>query len=166
MLAAGRAEICLINRFGARPNLFATIILETAVGRLRVCVFAAFWLARPHLATATRQPPRCKQEQHCQGAAKMCHCRRRAVTQKVNVLNPANTNEYVVFQTVSGGQLRFLGLSIRRITRATTGHRFLLPEYYQLLIKTPSGEGVFNKQPRGKPRGIDRQDDHTRVGRL
>ena len=72
---------------------------------MRFCGF----LARPHLATATRQPARCKQEQHRQGAAKTYNRTRRALTQKVNVLNPANTNEYGVFQTVSSGQLRFPG---------------------------------------------------------
>ena len=63
---------------------------------VRFCGF----LARPHLATATRQPARCKQEQHRQGAAKTYNRTRRALTQKVNVLNPPNTNEYAVFQTV------------------------------------------------------------------
>ena len=66
------------------------MILETAVGRLRVCVFAAFWLG-----ATTRQPPRCKEEQHRQGVAKTYNRNRSALTQKVNVLNPPNTNEYV-----------------------------------------------------------------------
>ena len=73
---------------------------------VRFCGF----LARPHLATATRQPARCKQEQHRQGVAKTYHRTRRALTQKVNNLNPQNINEYAVFQTMSNGQLRFLGL--------------------------------------------------------
>ena len=82
------------------------------VASVRFCGF----LARPHLATATRQPARCKQAQHRQGVAKTYHRRRRALTQKVNVLNPANTNEYVVLQTVSSGQLRFLGSYGQRLS--------------------------------------------------
>ncbi len=73
---------------------------------VRFCGF----LARPHLATATRQPPRCKEEQHRQGVAKTYHRTRSALTQKVNNLNPQNINEYAVFQTMSSGQLPFLGL--------------------------------------------------------
>ena len=34
---------------------------------------------------------------------------RRTLTQNVNNLNPQNINEYAVFQTMSSGQLPFLG---------------------------------------------------------
>ena len=34
---------------------------------------------------------------------------RSILTQKVNILLPPNTNEYAVFQTITSGQLPFLG---------------------------------------------------------
>ena len=68
---------------------------ESATGAMvRFCDSLAVLL----LLATCRLPRRCCQMRPSQKAAKTYNRTRRALTQKVNVLNPPNTNEYAVFQ--------------------------------------------------------------------
>ena len=110
--------------------------LETSVGRVRVCVFAAFWQGwsrgfvrhaarvrndlrlaaqtRPACATTTQASP-CEEEgvplarRNCQRAAKACNHTRSVLTQKVGVHNAQFliVNKHILIAI--SGQLRILG---------------------------------------------------------
>ena len=114
--------------------------LETSVGRVRVCVFAAFWhgcsrgfvrhaarlrnslrlpaQTRPARATTTQASP-CEEEgeplvrRNGQGAAKACNRARSVLTERVVVEKALEANGRADLRVIASGQLRFLGSSPR-----------------------------------------------------
>ena len=80
------------------------MILETAVGRARVCGWRVDWQG----ATRRMAAP-CNEEQRSQAARQPCNRVRSGLTRQVKLVEAANAYAHETFQAQSSGQLRFLG---------------------------------------------------------
>jgi len=81
-----------------------TIILETSVGRARVCGFRGGWQG-----ATMPQAGACKEEQRRQAARKTCNRVRSGPTRWVRPLGGANASAHAALQGPRSGQLRFPG---------------------------------------------------------
>ena len=80
------------------------MILETAVGRIRVCGFRIVWQG-----AMRRMASPCNEEQRGQASRKPCNRVRSALTYPVKVGVTLKLNIHAVFLAYVSGQLRFLG---------------------------------------------------------
>jgi len=80
------------------------MILETAVGRARWCVWAGGWRE-----ATTRQADACKAERQDQTPDRACQRVRSALTHRVIVSGGARVSDDEAHQGNPSGQLRFLG---------------------------------------------------------
>ena len=80
------------------------IILETSVGRARVCGWRVVWQG----ATTRRAAP-CKEEQHSQAGRQSCNRVRSDLTQPVKLIEGTKSNVHNKLVESTSGQLRFLG---------------------------------------------------------
>jgi hypothetical protein len=89
---------------GTLLDSHSLMILETSVGRARVCGFRVDWQGETTRGVVSR-----KEEQRSQAARKPCNRARSGVTQSVSVIEGANASIQAVSQGLRSGQLRFLG---------------------------------------------------------
>jgi hypothetical protein len=80
------------------------MILDSSVGRARVCGCRAGWQG-----ATTRMAAPCKEEQRSQTARQPCNRVRSGITQMVNTIGGTNASIHVTFQGPKSGQLRNLG---------------------------------------------------------